>query len=217
MLANPSRLLPVRINDPAAYPAGVAHIDDLATEGAALAFGPFPHAACALARQYRDTPLKTVHLDDWATVRVAYADGLVCQLELVYDDDTFGEGEIETLAECRRADVDRLVIATPGRMTADGKVLCKQDGLDLLRMGVKARARTGPWRQYTEGECEGLAWTSLRTAIPAEFGGGFHWLARMREPVHAQNKQHTGFPMKFSVSWVEYKCALIVIRSNHYR
>lgn len=147
MLADPSRLPPVRIDDPTAYPAGSAHIATLAVEGPGLTFDPFAHAVCALAREHRDTRLDTVSIADWVTVFVTYADGLVCQFELVYSDDCLEVLHIDALKQCRRDDVDQLIVATAGQVSANAKVLCQPDGVGLIQMDADRRPRTGPWRR----------------------------------------------------------------------
>lgn len=112
------------IEDPGALRGGSVYVADLAVEGPRIGDRPFDRAVCTLARECTDDSLAFVELPDDRTAFVLTEDDTRTQLALVYGRASLSDGDLAALSECRRADIDRVVVAMSESVTADAHGYC---------------------------------------------------------------------------------------------
>lgn len=144
MPVNGSSPFPHCIEDPGAFRGGSVYVADLAVEGPHIGDRPFDRVVCTLARECTDNSLAFVELLDDRTAFVVTEDGTRTQLALVYGRASLGD--LAALSECRRADVDRVVVTTSGSITADAHAYCLDRDVAVMQMEATA-PRSGPWGQ----------------------------------------------------------------------
>ncbi len=150
MLADGLSLFPCRIDNPGAFRGGSVYVADLATEGPQIGDSPFVRAVCTLARECTDGPLASVELPDDRTTFALTEDGTRTQLALVYGTDRLDYETLLTLSDCRRATVDRLVVAAAGPVTHAARAYCSETNLTVLEMEA-VTPRSGPWEEFESG------------------------------------------------------------------
>jgi hypothetical protein len=136
---------PVRIEEPASRCRESVFVADLAVEGPRLGRRPFERAICTLAGECTDAPLAHVEIPDDRTAFAVTVDGTRTQFELLYMDESLDRNELEIVWACRRAAVDRVVVATTGPVTSGTRVFQLNHDLELVRIDADRESETVIW------------------------------------------------------------------------
>lgn len=146
MLADGLSTFPIRIEDPASRRRGSVYVADLAAEGPYVGRRVLERGVCTLADKCIDASLAHIVMPDGRTAFLVTEDGTRTQLELFYANEPLDADELEAVWKCRRAAVDRVVVATTGSVTAAARTFQRDHGVELLRIDPGRETDTIVWQ-----------------------------------------------------------------------